>query len=41
MGKDDNRRTNKMRRRRSQLKLKARLRRRAAQVKADRAAKKG
>jgi len=40
MGKDDNRRTKKMRRRKSQLKLKARLRRRVEQLRADRAAKK-
>ncbi len=40
MGKDDNRRTLKTRRRKSQEKLKARLRRRAEQVRAERAAKK-
>ena len=41
MGKDDNRRTAKMRRRKAQKKLKERLRRRAEQVKAERAEKKG
>lgn len=41
MGKDDNRRTLKTRRRKSQKKLKARLRRRAEQIRQERAAKKG
>lgn len=40
MGKDDNRRTLKIRRRKSQQKLKARLRRRAEQLRTERAEKK-
>lgn len=40
MGKDDNRRTLKIRRRKSQQRLKDRLRRRAEQLRNERAAKK-